>query len=83
MSQSRSHLVLVPGFAGFDILGSVSYYYGVTEVLRRAAAGRIGPPLGALLREPAHGERGHARAWAPSLARGSLQEGGVLRGRGH
>ncbi|WP_437279942.1 hypothetical protein WME90_05120 [Sorangium sp. So ce375] len=45
MSQSRSHLVLVPGFAGFDILGSVSYYYGVTEVLRKAAAGAYRAPL--------------------------------------
>ncbi len=28
------HLVLVPGFGGFDALGSLRYYHGVTDVLR-------------------------------------------------
>jgi hypothetical protein len=28
-----NHLVLVPGFGGFDVLGSLQYYHGVTEVL--------------------------------------------------
>ncbi|WP_437484732.1 hypothetical protein WME75_45665 [Sorangium sp. So ce1014] len=45
MSQSRSHLVLVPGFAGFDILGSVVYYCGVTEVLRKTDTGPYLGPL--------------------------------------
>lgn len=45
MSQSRSHLVLVPGFAGFDILGSVVYYCGVTEVLRKTDTGPYQGPL--------------------------------------
>ncbi|MCI0571241.1 MAG: hypothetical protein L0Y66_10850 [Myxococcaceae bacterium] len=30
------HLVLVPGFGGFDVLGSMRYYHGVTEALREA-----------------------------------------------
>ncbi|MEP7125075.1 MAG: hypothetical protein ABJE95_29365 [Byssovorax sp.] len=30
----RTHIVLVPGFGGFDALGSLEYYTGVTELLR-------------------------------------------------
>ncbi|AEI66877.1 hypothetical protein LILAB_24910 [Corallococcus macrosporus] len=33
------HLVLVPGFGGFDALGSLRYYHGVTEVLRTRDGG--------------------------------------------
>lgn len=33
-ASSRNHLVLVPGFGGFDALGSLRYYHGVTDVLR-------------------------------------------------
>lgn len=29
-----SHIVLVPGFGGFDALGSLRYYHGVTDVLK-------------------------------------------------
>ncbi|WP_437689226.1 esterase/lipase family protein [Sorangium sp. So ce176] len=32
--EPRTHFILVPGFAGFDALGSLHYYHGVTEVLR-------------------------------------------------
>ncbi|MBZ4419828.1 triacylglycerol lipase [Myxococcus sp. RHSTA-1-4] len=35
----RDHLVLVPGFGGFDALGSLRYYHGVTEVLRELEPG--------------------------------------------
>lgn len=34
-----SHLVLVPGFGGFDALGSLRYYHGVTEVLQTRDGG--------------------------------------------
>lgn len=30
----RKHLVLVPGFVGFDVLGQVGYYAGVTSLFR-------------------------------------------------
>ncbi|ABF87591.1 hypothetical protein MXAN_5216 [Myxococcus xanthus DK 1622] len=33
-ASMTSHLVLVPGFGGFDALGSLRYYHGVTEVLQ-------------------------------------------------
>ncbi len=41
----RVHVVLVPGFAGFDALGQLEYYAGVTQAFgdwrdRRAAAGK-------------------------------------------
>ncbi|MFY0526359.1 esterase/lipase family protein [Archangium gephyra] len=29
----QNHIVLVPGFGGFDALGSLRYYHGVTQVL--------------------------------------------------
>ncbi len=29
------HLLLVPGFGGFDALGTMRYYEGVTRVLER------------------------------------------------
>lgn len=32
--EPRTHCILVPGFAGFDALGSLHYYQGVTEALR-------------------------------------------------
>ena len=34
-SDTRSHIVLVPGFAGFDALGQLEYYGGVTKVFSR------------------------------------------------
>lgn len=37
--ESRSHFILVPGFAGFDALGALHYYEGVTDVLREARGG--------------------------------------------
>ncbi len=33
-SGDRTHIVLVPGFGGFDALGQVEYYAGVTEAFR-------------------------------------------------
>jgi hypothetical protein len=35
VSNSRHHLVLIPGFGGFDALGQVEYYAGVTEVFHQ------------------------------------------------
>jgi len=32
-SVRRTHIVLIPGFVGFDALGQVHYYAGVTELL--------------------------------------------------
>lgn len=34
-SVGRLHVVLVPGFAGFDALGQLEYYAGVTDVYQR------------------------------------------------
>jgi triacylglycerol lipase len=34
-SRGRLHIVLVPGFAGFDALGQIEYYAGTTESYRR------------------------------------------------
>jgi hypothetical protein len=41
--QDRLHIVLVPGFAGFDALGQLEYYAGVTPVFRQwQSAGKHG-----------------------------------------
>ncbi len=34
-SRNRYHIVLVPGFGGFDALGQVEYYAGVTSLFRK------------------------------------------------
>ena len=34
-SRNRYHIVLVPGFGGFDALGQVKYYAGVTTLFRK------------------------------------------------
>ncbi len=31
----RCHIVLIPGFGGFDALGRVNYYAGITELFQR------------------------------------------------
>ena len=36
--MGRCHMVLIPGFAGFDMLGQLEYYAGVTELRPRDAA---------------------------------------------
>lgn len=38
----RCHVVLVPGFAGFDALGQLEYYAGVTPLFRRWQKRRAG-----------------------------------------
>ncbi len=47
--MNRVHLVLVPGFAGFDALGQLEYYAGVTTLFQK-------------WREPAPGARAGTRA---------------------
>ena len=39
-TSKRFHLVLVPGFGGFDALGKVEYYAGITRVFQRWRAGK-------------------------------------------
>ena len=39
--KRRHHLILVPGFAGFDILGPLNYYRGVNDVVSKHNS----PPL--------------------------------------
>ncbi len=38
MAQGRTHIVLIPGFAGFDALGQLEYYFGVTPEFGKWAA---------------------------------------------
>ncbi len=37
-SGCRSHIVLIPGFAGFDALGQLEYYAGVTDLFQKQRA---------------------------------------------
>ena len=32
---TRCHIVLVPGFGGFDALGQVEYYAGITRLFQQ------------------------------------------------
>lgn len=38
-ASGRVHIVLIPGFAGFDALGRIQYYAGVTPLFREWQAG--------------------------------------------
>ncbi|HUI44237.1 MAG TPA: hypothetical protein VL523_19905, partial [Terriglobia bacterium] len=38
-SCKRCHIVLIPGFAGFDALGQLEYYSGVTPLFQAWQAG--------------------------------------------
>ncbi len=38
-SRKRCHIVLIPGFAGFDALGQLEYYAGVTPMFQTRQAG--------------------------------------------
>ena len=38
--SKRFHIVLIPGFGGFDALGQVEYYAGVTPVFQKWQAGK-------------------------------------------
>jgi triacylglycerol lipase len=41
-AASRAHVILIPGFAGFDALGQVHYYTGTSRVFREWLASRTG-----------------------------------------
>ena len=43
-SRNRSHIVLIPGFAGFDALGQLEYYAGVTQAFRHWLKQHPGTP---------------------------------------
>ncbi len=86
----RVHLVLVPGFAGFDALGQLEYYAGVTSLLRRWQAGRAGAPpvvlhyFDTLPTARVATRAGRLRQWlAKRLARGELQPGDAVALVGH
>jgi triacylglycerol esterase/lipase EstA (alpha/beta hydrolase family) len=46
-SYQRYHIVLIPGFGGFDALGQVEYYSGITDLFQRwkQARGRAAKPV--------------------------------------
>ncbi|HET8542684.1 MAG TPA: hypothetical protein VFL83_22610 [Anaeromyxobacter sp.] len=89
-SAARVHLVLVPGFAGFDALGQLEYYAGVTPLLRRWQAGRrAAPPMvlhyfDNLPTASVATRAGRLRRWlAKRWARGELQPGDAVALVGH
>ena len=44
VSNSRQHIILIPGFGGFDALGQVEYYAGVTDIFHRWKQHALQPP---------------------------------------
>jgi hypothetical protein len=87
-AHSRTHIVMVPGFAGFDALGQLEYYAGITPLFR-AWPGR--EPSRAVLHYfdglPTAGVGARARRLRAYLtkrvARGELQPGDRLCLVGH
>ena len=88
-AAGRAHVVLVPGFAGFDALGQIEYYAGVTPLFQRwkEAAGRPHATLHYFDNLPTASVQSRARrlgAWlAKRVARGELQPGDTLALVGH
>jgi hypothetical protein len=88
-SAPRTHVVFVPGFAGFDALGQLHYYADVTPVFREwaGAAGGARPVLHYFDNLPTSGvatRAGRLRDWlAKRLARGELQRGDRVALVGH
>lgn len=88
-SGARVHVVLVPGFAGFDALGQLEYYAGVTPLLRRWQADHGTPPLvlhyfDNLPTASVATRAGRLRQYlAKRYARGELQPGDALALVGH
>lgn len=87
---SRVHIVLVPGFAGFDALGQLEYYAGVTPLLHEWRSGREAWPPVALhyfdnLPTASVATRAdRLRAYlAKRVARGELQRGDTVALVGH
>jgi hypothetical protein len=83
------HVVLVPGFAGFDALGQLEYYSGITPLFRRWSASH--PEAAAVLHYfdnlPTAGVDTRAarlRAWlAKRVARGQIRDGDRVALVGH
>ncbi len=88
-SRGRVHVVLVPGFAGFDALGQLEYYAGVTPLLRRWRAEHDAPPMvlhyfDTLPTASVATRAGRLRQWlAKRFARGELQSGDAVALVGH
>jgi triacylglycerol lipase len=87
--NSRTHIVMVPGFAGFDALGQLEYYAGVTPTFdawrRRATDQRV--TLHYFDNLPTAGVRVRAKRLrnylAKRVARGEFQPGDRLALVGH
>jgi triacylglycerol lipase len=90
-TDGRVHLVLVPGFAGFDALGQLEYYAGVTPLFRTWQGTRPGAARRAVLHYfdnlPTAGVATRAarlqRYLATRFARGELAPGDTLGLVGH
>jgi hypothetical protein len=87
--HARAHLVLVPGFAGFDALGQIEYYAGLTAVFDawRGASGEQRAVLHYFDNLPTASvatRAGRLRSYlAKRIARGELQRGDTLALVGH
>lgn len=88
-SAARLHVVLVPGFAGFDALGQIEYYAGVTQLFRawQAATARSHVVLHYFDNLPTAGivtRAARLRGYlAKRIERGELEEGDAIALVGH
>jgi hypothetical protein len=88
-TPGRAHVVLVPGFAGFDALGQIEYYAGVTPLFQRwkDVAGKPRASLHYFENLPTASVATRARRLgaylAKRVARGEFQTGDTLALVGH
>ena len=83
----QHHIVLVPGFVGFDALGQIMYYAGVTDVFRRWSAEHRGVSIHYFDNYPTASVRLRAKRLLDYLtsrvARGEIRSGDSLALVGH
>ncbi len=79
-ARGRVHIVLIPGFAGFDALGQLEYYAGVTPQFqlwkKSGASSRTGVALHYFDNFP-HGCGPHPSGKAAKLSRHAFRARGI------
>ncbi|HUO75245.1 MAG TPA: hypothetical protein VMU39_31085 [Solirubrobacteraceae bacterium] len=90
-SRGRAHIVLIPGFAGFDALGQIEYYAGTTDSYQRWRNAGGSPDRDVVLHYfdnlPTAGVQTRAERLrgylAKRIARGEIQDGDTIALVGH
>lgn len=83
-SEPRYHVVLIPGFGGFDALGQLEFYFGITLVFQATNTGSVlhyfdNLPTAAVVTRASR----LRRYLAKRIVRGEIREGARITLVGH